>query len=167
MRSTGEWGEFFDHRLSPYAYNETIAQEYFSLNPEIARRQGWGWYDDAVSPVTDSTIPLDIESYDEKKVGYETAQRNIDMLLRSAVCCTETGKYFKILPKELAFHIEHHLPLPTRHPSARRSDRMKKKNGRRLFDRVCSDCGKNIITTYAPSRPEKIVCEDCYRKLVY
>lgn len=41
MKSTGEWGEFFPHQLSPYAYNETIAQEYFPLNPEISRKQEW------------------------------------------------------------------------------------------------------------------------------
>lgn len=31
MRSTGEWGEFFPHELSPFGYNETIAQEYFPM----------------------------------------------------------------------------------------------------------------------------------------
>jgi formylmethanofuran dehydrogenase subunit E len=74
---------------------------------------------------------------------------------------------FKILPKELAFYIENHLPIPTKHPTIRRMERFQKKNGRKIYERTCIECHKNITTTYAPDRPEKIVCEECYRKLVY
>ena len=31
MMRTGEWGEFFPSSISPFGYNETIAQEYFPL----------------------------------------------------------------------------------------------------------------------------------------
>ena len=31
MMITGEWGEFFPSSLSPFGYNETVAQEYFPL----------------------------------------------------------------------------------------------------------------------------------------
>jgi hypothetical protein len=34
MRSTGEWWEFFPHELSPFGYNETVAQEYFPMTRE-------------------------------------------------------------------------------------------------------------------------------------
>ena len=34
MISTGEWGEFFPSSLSPFGYNETVAQEYFPLTRE-------------------------------------------------------------------------------------------------------------------------------------
>jgi hypothetical protein len=34
MRSTGEWGEFFPHELSPFGYDETVAQEYFPMTEE-------------------------------------------------------------------------------------------------------------------------------------
>ena len=37
MKSTGEWGEFFPHELSPFGYNETVAQEYFPLNEAQAK----------------------------------------------------------------------------------------------------------------------------------
>ena len=40
MKNTGEWGEFFPHWASPFAYNETAAQEWFPLshNPEKSSR---------------------------------------------------------------------------------------------------------------------------------
>ena len=36
MIETGEWGEFFSPSLSPFGYNETVAQEYFPLTKEEA-----------------------------------------------------------------------------------------------------------------------------------
>jgi hypothetical protein len=36
MKSTGEWGEFFPLPLSPFGYNETVAQDYFPLTSEEA-----------------------------------------------------------------------------------------------------------------------------------
>jgi hypothetical protein len=31
MKSTREWSEFFPIEISPFTYNETVAQEYFPL----------------------------------------------------------------------------------------------------------------------------------------
>jgi hypothetical protein len=45
MISTGEWGEFLPHRLSPFSYNESMAQEYFPMTKEGVISQGWSWYD--------------------------------------------------------------------------------------------------------------------------
>jgi hypothetical protein len=38
-----EYGEFFPPELSPFSYNETIAQEYFPLTKEEAINQGYSW----------------------------------------------------------------------------------------------------------------------------
>jgi len=39
MITTGEWGEFFDITLAPFAYNETVAQELYPLNNQQALAQ--------------------------------------------------------------------------------------------------------------------------------
>ena len=39
------YGEFFPPELSPFSYNETIAQEYFPLTKEEALNQGYSWKD--------------------------------------------------------------------------------------------------------------------------
>lgn len=166
MQSTGEWGEFFPHNRTPYAYNETIAQEYFPITADIATRQGWGWHVDQMESFGWlTTVPLPIEQYSEKIVGYETAQKNIDSLLSSVIACSTSKKRFKILPKELAFYIEHNLPIPTRHPDERSRDRISKKNGRNLIQRACTECSKTVITAYPNNR--RVLCEECYRKIVY
>jgi predicted metalloendopeptidase len=38
-----KYGEFFPSELSPFCYNETIAQEYFPLTKEQAIKQGYKW----------------------------------------------------------------------------------------------------------------------------
>src|SRR3989344_696328 len=38
-----KYGEFFPSDLSPFAYNESIAQEYFPLSKEEALEQGYSW----------------------------------------------------------------------------------------------------------------------------
>ena len=40
-----KYGEFFPAELSPFAYNETIAQEYYPLIKEQAIEQGYRWKD--------------------------------------------------------------------------------------------------------------------------
>src|SRR3989344_5053415 len=40
-----KYGEFFPPELSPFSYNETIAQEYFPLTREEAIEQGYSWKD--------------------------------------------------------------------------------------------------------------------------
>ena len=37
MQQRGEWGQFFHPALSPFGYNETVAQEYYPSTFEQAR----------------------------------------------------------------------------------------------------------------------------------
>jgi len=83
------------------------------------------------------------------------------------VQCEVTKKPFKIIKQELVFYIENSVPIPTRHPDQRHKERMELRNPRTLYERQCAECGKDMITTYNTERPEKIVCEACYQKLVY
>jgi len=157
MTKTGEWGEFFPISKSPFAYNETVASEYFPLNKEIVEGNGWQWYDE-----------LEKKSY--KGPVFKIPQ-NIDEvtddLVKEILICEATGKPYKIIPQELAFYRRHHLPVPRRSPNQRHLDRMALRNPQKLWDRECADCAKNIRTTYAPDRPEKVYCEACYLKTVY
>jgi len=168
MRSTGEWWEFFPHHLSPFGYNETVAQEYFPMTEEEVKAKGWNWHAEEDKKFEWSIYhPLPISQYDERIVGFDIATRNIDACLNGIVQCEVTGKPFKIIKQELAFYIENSLPIPTKHPDQRHKERMDLRNPRTLYERTCSECRKSIITTYAPERPEKVVCEECYKRIVY
>jgi hypothetical protein len=169
MQATGEWGEFFPHELSPFGYDETVAQEYFPMTENEVRSQWWKWKweEETSSYHGNYYTPLPISHYDERIVGYEIAKKNIDELLGWILLCEISKKPFKVIRQELAFYIENSIPIPTKHPDQRHKERMVMRNPRTLFERKCDECQNEMITTYAPERPEKVVCEECYRKLVY
>ncbi|MBP7822819.1 hypothetical protein KA050_00540, partial [Candidatus Gracilibacteria bacterium] len=94
-------------------------------------------------------------------------QKNIENVLNGILKCEITGKPFKIIKQELAFHIENHIQLPKKHPDQRHKERLSQRNPRKIYERSCAECNKNITTSFVPERKERIVCEECYRKLVY
>ena len=169
MKSTKEWGEFFPTELSTFGYNETVAHEYFPLSEDEVISKWWKWYhgENKNTYIGSHYVARPIDQYNEKIVGYEVAQRNIDELLSGILECEVTKKPFKIIKQELVFYIENKLPIPTKHPDQRHKERMSLRNPRELHERICPECQKKMITTYRPDRPEKVVCEECYKKLVY
>ncbi len=169
MKSTREWWEFFPHELSPFGYDETVAQEYFPLSEKevLERWWKWKWAEETSSYHGAYYTPLTIDEYDEKNVGYNRAQKNIDELLSGILLCEITQKPFKVIRQELASYIENWLALPTKHPDVRHIERLQSRNQRKLYESNCSDCGEGIITTYAPKEHTRIVCENCYKKIVY
>jgi len=108
MQSTGEWGEFFPHELSPFGYNESVANEYFPMTATEAKKAGWNWYDGENKNTYLGTFyePLPTDKYNEKIVGYQVAQKNIDAVNAGIFQCEVTDKPFKIIKQELAFYIE-------------------------------------------------------------
>ncbi len=169
MKSTGEWGEFFPLALSPFGYNETVAQDYFPITESEATSNWYKWkQDDEISSYHGEYYkPLSIEQYDERKVGYDVAQKNIDACVDGIIECRATRKPFKIIKPELAFYIEHHLAIPTLCPNERHRLRTLVRNPRILHDRVCSECDTPLKTVYAPERTEKILCESCFQKKIF
>jgi hypothetical protein len=175
MKKTGEWGEFFPIELSPFCYNETVAQEYFPIQPNpLAPLSGgidqqvlhqspnlnfkYKWKDKIsrdFKPATIQNIPDDISEVE-------------DSICREILACEneECKKNYQIQKPELRFYRKMNLPIPRKCPDCRHAERMKLRNPRKLFSRNCTDCGKDIQTTFAPDRPEKVLCEDCYLKVV-
>ncbi len=160
MKKTGEWCEFFPSGLSPFGYNETVANEYYPLTKEEALKKGFKWSDyESPIPKVDKIIPASKLPDDIKDIP--------DDILNWAIRCEVTNKPYKIIPQELKFYRDHNLPIPRRHPDQRHKDRMSLRNPRKLWSRSCDKCTKEIQTTYSPERPEKILCEECYLKEVY
>lgn len=160
MKKTDEWGEFFPVQLSPFGYNETTAQEYYPLLNEEAQKKGWKWSEYVAPPVeAEKTIPANRLPDSIKDIP--------DDVLNWAILCEESGKPFKIIPQELKFYRDHNLPLPRRHPDQRHIDRLSLKNPRQLWQRKCSKCEKEIMSSYSNDRDERVFCEECYLNEVY
>jgi len=155
MQRTGEWGEFFPMELSAFPYNESIAQDWYPLTKEEVLAQGLSWRDDETK--TDGTGAIVPDSIAETS----------DDILQATLVCENLSRAYKIIPQELQFYRSRNLPVPTRCFLSRHKARLAMRNPRRLHDRTCSVCQTPIQTTYAPDRPETILCETCYRKAVY
>lgn len=167
MRNTDEWGEFFPHELSPFGYDETVAQEYCPMSEEEVREKWWNWRGEETSLYQWTSItPFPTREYDEKIVGFEKAQKNIDALIGWIVRCEITGKPFKIIKQELVFYIENNIPLPRKHPDQRYQERSSLRNKQNLYQRKCDNCSAGIQTTYEPTT-KNVVCESCYLTLVH
>ena len=160
MRKDREWGEFFSSTISPFAYNESIAQEYFPLTQEAVQKNGWQWQEHAEeAPKVDKIIPA---------TKLPDAIDDIpDDIENWAIECAATKRPFRIIRKELDLLKRIGLPMHHLHPDERYKRRMALRNPRKLWNRECGRCGKAISTSYSPERPEKVVCEECYLKEVY
>ncbi|MBI5414959.1 zinc-ribbon domain containing protein [Candidatus Peregrinibacteria bacterium] len=161
MKKTGEFGEFFPISLSPFAYNETIAMQYYPLEKaEVLQRQ-WKWREAEEPNFSGITKKIPAVKLPP------TIERIPDDILNWAIGCEESGKFFKIQKAELEFYRRMNLPIPHFHPDIRHAHRMALRNPRKLWDRNCMKCEKYIRTTYAQERPEIVYCESCYLKEVY
>ena len=171
-----KYGEFFPPELSPFAYNETIAQEYFPLTKEEAQKQGYRWRDPDTKQYTVTKKPEDLPDH-IKDVD--------DSILKETIGCMHKGECneqcttaFRIIPEELAFYRRMNLPLPRLCPNCRHYERLKQRNPLKLWHRACmcdgkrypntashqheGQCSNEFETSYAPERPEIIYCEQCY-----
>ncbi|MFA6992581.1 MAG: hypothetical protein WC269_04885 [Candidatus Gracilibacteria bacterium] len=76
-------------------------------------------------------------------------------------------KPFKIIPQEKAMYDRFKVMLPDKSPKQRHIDRIALRNPMKLWKRKCARCDVVFKTTYAPERPEVVLCGECYLKEVY
>jgi hypothetical protein len=160
MKKTGEWGEFFSITLSPFCYNETIAQQYYPLTKDQALKTGLKWTDE-------ESEKLQVEKIIPANKLPDKISDIPDDILNWAIECAVTKKPFRIIPQELKFYRQHSLPIPRLHYDQRYKERVALRNPRKLYDRKCAKCAAAIRTTYSPDRPETVYCENCYLKNIY
>jgi len=160
---TYKYGEFFPMELCPFAYNESIVQDFFPLTKEQALKQGYAW---RKKPKLEYKPTLKAEDLPDN-----IKDAKDDILKEVIECgnknCSSSG-VFKIIPQELKFYRKQSIPLPRLCPDCRYRERMKKKNPWKLWHRKCmkKGCDTEFETSYAPDRPEIVYCEKCYNKEV-
>jgi hypothetical protein len=151
-----KYGEFFPPELSPFSYNETIAQEYFPLTKEQAIEQGYSWKDPEERnykiQIPNDQLPDNIRDVEDdivnKVIGCAHAQLStsqVDNPDRLEPACNEQcTTAFKIIPDELQFYRKMNLPLPRLCPNCRHYQRLKQRNPLKLWHRKCMCAGKKL-----------------------
>lgn len=173
MQETWERGEFFHPSLSPFGYNETVAQEYFPVtkNEEwVMKNEQWialqshGYKRSDYN--ADPVIPAGAQTLQGDQIPHDIATVTDD-ILKSIFVCEVSGRPYRIIKQELEFYRKHTLPLPRKHPDIRHEERMKLRPGRTLFLRNCDKCSEEMLSVYADSYEGKVYCEKCYQEEVY
>jgi len=161
-----KYGEFFPPELSPFAYNETIANEHFPLSKDEAQEQGYKWRDQEKRSyqitLRANDLPQDIrelsDNITDEIIECEDASQS--------VCGCTTA--FRILEKDLEFYRRFNIPLPRLCPNCRYKKRFLRRNPLKLWHRKCMNqgCTNEFETSYSPDRPEIVYCEKCYQQEV-
>jgi hypothetical protein len=171
------YGEFFPSELSPFAYNETIAQEYFPLTKEGALENGYQWKEpdtkEYAITIKPESLPDHIKDVDDS-ILKETIQcmHHPSTGSGQAACNHQCTTAFRIIPEELAFYRRMNLPLPRLCPNCRHYERLTQRNPLKLWHRQCmcdktnhshkGHCPNEFETSYSPERKETVYCESCY-----
>ena len=168
MKKDGEYGEFFPISLSPFPYNETIAQDYFPLTKEEALSKGFLWRDTATRNYAVTKTATELED-NVNDVGNEI----LDDVIRCAhiqdgetICNERCTTAFRITPQEFEFYKEMNIPLPRVCPNCRHARRIRGRRGMVLHHRTCQKCDKSVESSFGAADPDTIYCESCYNQEV-
>ncbi|OGN27469.1 MAG: hypothetical protein A3A33_00325 [Candidatus Yanofskybacteria bacterium RIFCSPLOWO2_01_FULL_49_25] len=150
-----KYGEFLPYDLSPFAYNETQAIQYWPLSENQIKENGWTWRE-PTKPNYQITMPAD-----QMPDSIHDVQ---DSILNEILGCEKCGKAFRLIAAELQLLRRWEFPIPRYCPDCRHMDRLARINPPRLYNRVCARCNSPTRTSYAPDRPEVIYCGECYQQ---
>jgi len=163
------YGEYFPAELSPFGYNETVAQDYFPLSKEEVLNNGYSWVEkenpEYKATILSAELPEHINDAEED-------------IVKAVIECESCKRPYKIIQNEYLFLKRFTLPLPRKCFECRHKERFKKVNPMNLWHRSCmcdkdnhthgqTKCEVEFETNYAPERPEIVYCEKCYQAEVY
>ena len=183
-----KYGEFFPESFSPFAYNETTAQEYFYLSNGGILNRGYKTREPDekkyIATIEGDNLPLNISEIND------SITEEIISCIDKGDCSHQCTKAFRIIPAELEFYRRMNIPLPNKCPNCRHYERLKYRNPINLWHRKCqcagiqsdngvyqntmnhglhdtNHCEEEFETSYSPDRPEIVYCEKCYQQEVY
>ncbi len=182
-----QYGDYFPEELSPFGYNETVAQELFPLTKAEAEARGYLWRDkenkEYVSDIKGEELPDSL-----KGIESSITQKVISCNHRGQ-CNHQCTKAYKITENEFSFYKKLGIPIPRLCYNCRYCERITKRDPIKLWKRKCSCAGakssdnvyrntrihehgdsaclNEFDSPYNPEHKEIVYCETCYQKEVY
>ena len=166
MLVRGEYGEFFPPALCPVPYNISLATSYSGYD-DVRNALRYGYYSEELSEGAQSTEGEMIDATDVPN----DIKNTTDEILGKVIFDEKNNKKFRYTKKELDFHRQHNLALPTEHYSVRLA-RKRIEVGPIDFNtktRMCSRCGVKTQVTFPENHqdaPKIVYCEKCYNSEV-
>ncbi len=172
------YGEFFPNDLSPFAYNETQANDFFPLTAAVAKEKGYRWRE----PEGKShaiTLPAGSIPDSIGEAGDDILQKTLGCE-HEGKCDDQCSVAFRLTRDELQFYKKNSIPIPDKCPNCRYYERFRNVLPPKLWQRKCmcdyeiypntvkhahhgeGRCPHSFESPYAPDRSEVIYCEECY-----
>ncbi|MEK7174375.1 MAG: hypothetical protein AAB759_01820 [Patescibacteria group bacterium] len=152
------YGEFFPPEMSPFAYNETLAQNFFPLTKAEAERKKYPW---RVIERAEQAATLTAEDLPDH---IKDAPDNI---VNETIKCPTCPRAYRIIQMELDFLRQMNVPLPRRCPMCRIEEKLNiwvKDQERNR--RSCSVCGAEFESKYREPEAPMVLCRKCYNREV-
>jgi len=174
MESRGEYGEFFPAALSPFCYNESVAQDEYPLDRDAVISTGLRWQENFTKTEGKETlreVPDDINEVP-------------DNIVQSILACSLCKRNYRVIEDELRFYRQNQIPVPRACFFCRFTQLYKERGPVHLWTRACqcgrgassngayhntqahfhatSSCPNKFETSYSSDRPEIVYCEQCY-----
>ena len=108
---------------SLFAYNETVAQDFFPKSKDEAFSEGIKWLDEEVREIKPQDIPDSI--HDAK-----------DDILQGTFICEKTGRPYRIVPAELKLYRQMGIPIPHFAPETRNEMRIQARNPHHTWSEI-------------------------------
>jgi len=146
------YGEFFPPELSAFAYNESFAFVWYPKTKEEVLREGLRWQDPPERTYKITQKPEDLPDHIKdasdallkETIGcmhaYPPESANNNPHTSAPICNEGCATAFRLTAEELAFYRDMHIALPRLCPNCRHAERLKWRNGFRLYKRRCQ-CG--------------------------
>ena len=161
-----KYGEFFPSEISPFAYNETIANDYFPLGRSEVEQGGFLWRETAERDYKITKLAVDLP--DHIRDASDTLTNEIIGCSHQGACSHGCATAFRITLDELNLYRKLGVALPRLCFNCRHRERLAQRNPMKLWRRHCMKpgCINEFETSYAPDRPEIVYCESCYNSEV-
>ncbi len=170
LKAHNEWGHFFPMWMSPYDLNDTVAFFYYPLKPqayaEIVKLHEKLWPPSKQYSISNLWNKECRVKKQEKMVQPTDSifEAKSEEVLSTVYTDAKTKEPYQIMGRELAFYQKMKLPIPGVGYKTRCLERLGRYNERKLFNRNCHKCGKNMKTAFKPDSPYIVFCEDCFQK---
>lgn len=156
------YGENFPFEISPFAYNETAAIDFFPISKKDALDMGYKWKD---RERTNYSVTKNFSDLPETIVEVS------DDVKKEIIACSladneHSPGAFNITDQELTFYRQMGLPLPRASFPIRHLCRLEQRPALKLIDRVCTKCNIDVKTVYTEDFAPILYCEFCYQQEV-
>jgi hypothetical protein len=168
------FGEFFPFEFAPFAYNETVAHDYFPVDEALANERGYQWKG---KDLRDYKITIDAASWNAKPSEVS------DEITKEIIGCINQGNpetqcttAFRITPDELVFLRRMKVSFPKQCPNCRHYERLATRAPMRLHQGACTcavsihghevPCGTAFETPWDSEHIANLYCEQCYQQEV-